>query len=171
MLNKKKIRTLSKIAVMEKHHGEELQKAREYYRSDYVAVQLLKNVCYLTVAYMIGLLLWGVANMDMLIEKLNRMQIKGILTGVIVSYLLCMTAGLLLTYVITMKRYFYGQELFRHYQVLLQRLEDEDDIEILEVTDLRRKNQSHRWQSEEAFCWQYCFYILHLHRDRHGPCY
>ena len=131
MLNKKKIRTMSKIAVMEKHHGEELQKAREYYRSDYVAVQLLKNVCYLTVAYMIGLLLWGVANMDMLIE--------GILTGVIVSYLLCMTAGLLLTYVITMKRYFYGQELFRHYQVLLQRLEDEDDIEILEVTDLRRK--------------------------------
>lgn len=49
---------MSKIAVMEKHHGEELQKAREYYRSDYVAVQLLKNVCYLTVAYMIGLLLW-----------------------------------------------------------------------------------------------------------------
>ena len=135
MLNKKKIRTMSKIAVMEKHHEEELQKAREYYRSDYVAVQLLKNACYLTVAYMIGLLLWGVANMDMLIEKLNRMQIKGILT----SYLLCMTAGLLLTYVITMKRYFYGQELFRHYQVLLQRLEDEDDIEILEVTDLRRK--------------------------------
>ena len=126
MLNKKKIRTMSKIAVMEKHHGEELQKAREYYRSDYVAVQLLKNVCYLTVAYMIGLLLWGVANMDMLIEKLNRMQIKGILAGVIISYLLCMTAGLLLTYVITMKRYFYGQELFRHYQVLLQRLEDED---------------------------------------------
>ena len=41
MLNKKKIRTMSKIAVMEKHHGEELQKAREYYRSDYVAVQLL----------------------------------------------------------------------------------------------------------------------------------
>ena len=57
MLNKKKIRTMSKIAVMEKHHGEELQKAREYYRSDYVAVQLLKNACYLTVAYMIGLLL------------------------------------------------------------------------------------------------------------------
>lgn len=26
MLNKKKIRTMSKIAVMEKHHGEELQK-------------------------------------------------------------------------------------------------------------------------------------------------
>ena len=51
MLNKKKIRTMSKIAVMEKHHGEELQKAREYYRSDYVAVQLLKNACYLTVAY------------------------------------------------------------------------------------------------------------------------
>ena len=81
MLNKKKIRTMSKIAVMEKRHGEELQKAREYYRSDYVAVQLLKNACYLTVAYMIGLLLWGVANMDMLIEKLNRMQIKGILAG------------------------------------------------------------------------------------------
>ena len=108
---------MSKIAVMEKHQGEELQKAREYYRRDYVAVQLLKNVCYLTVAYMIGLLLWGVANMDMLIEKLNRMQIKGILTGVIVSYLLCMTAGLLLTYVITMKRYFYGQELFRHCRI------------------------------------------------------
>ena len=31
-----------------------------------------------------------------------------------------------------------------------------------------RPYQSHRWQSEEAFCWQYCFYILHLHRDRHG---
>ena len=43
MLNKKKIRTMSKIAVMEKHHGEELQKAREYYRSDYVAVQLLEQ--------------------------------------------------------------------------------------------------------------------------------
>ena len=65
---------------------------------------------------MIGLLLWGVANMDMLIEKLNRMQIKGILTGVIVSYLLCMIAGLLPYLCDNYETVFYGQELFRHYR-------------------------------------------------------
>ena len=33
---------MSKIAVMEKHPWGGTAKAREYYRSDYVAVQLLK---------------------------------------------------------------------------------------------------------------------------------
>ena len=38
-----------------------------------------------------------------------------------------------------MRRYFHGQKLLQRYQVLLERLEDEEDIEILEVTDIRRK--------------------------------
>ena len=45
MLNKKKIRTMSKIAVMEKHHGEELQKAREYYRSTAAENCVLSYCC------------------------------------------------------------------------------------------------------------------------------
>ena len=101
--------------------------------------RLLKNVCYLTVAYMIGLLLWGVANMDMLIEKLNRMQIKGILAGVIISYLLCMTTRSLCLCDNYETVFLRAGAVPALSGASLQRLEDEDDIEILEVTDLRRK--------------------------------
>ena len=142
MLNKEKIRTMSKIAVMEKHHGEELQKARENIIAVIMwRVQLLKNACYLTVAYMIGLLLWGVANMDMLIEKLNRMQIKGILTGVIVSYLLCDRRSAAYLCDNYESGIFTGRSCSGTIRCCCRRLEDEDDIEILEVTDLRRKSE------------------------------
>ena len=43
----------------EKHHGEELRKAKEYYRSDYIWIELFKNALRVTIAYAIGVMLWA----------------------------------------------------------------------------------------------------------------
>ena len=139
MLNQKKIRTMSRAAMFEKHHGEELRKAKEYYRSDYIWIELFKNALRVTIAYLIGLLLWAGYHLDMVIEKFNTMQIRGMMTGIAALYILLMLFVMVITYIMVTKRYFYGQKLLRRYQVLLERMEEEDDIEIMEVTDIRRK--------------------------------
>lgn len=139
MLNQKKIRTMSKTAMFERHYGEELRKAKEYYRSDYIWIEMFQNILRITLAYLAGLLLWAGYHLDRIIEKFNTMQIRGMLTGIVVLYILFLLLASVITYMMAMRHYFHGQKLLQRYQVLLERLEDEEDIEILEVTDIRRK--------------------------------
>ena len=130
---------MSRTAMYEKHHGEELRKAKEYYRSDYIWIELFKNALRVTIAYAIGVMLWAGYHLDMVIARLNTMQIRGMVTGFLIFYFLFLSLTIVITYIMAMRRYFHGQELLRHYQVLLERLEGEEDIEIMEVTDIRRK--------------------------------
>lgn len=126
MVNKKRIRLMTRLAIIEWHKKDELEKAGEYYRSEYIGIRMMKNAVRLTLAFGLGLLLWVCCNMDSIMKKLNILDIKGMVVGICAAYLLCMVSGLVITYIMATKQYFHGQKKLQQYHTMLERLEPEE---------------------------------------------
>ena len=109
MANKKRIRLMTRLAIMESHRKKELE-----------------NALRLTLAFGLGFLLWACCNMDSIMKKLNTLDVRGMTAGICAAYLLCMTVGLVITYIIAGKRYFQGQKELQQYHIMLERLEPEE---------------------------------------------
>lgn len=125
MRNKRKLRLMVKLASFEQKKGKELEEARNYYRSDYISIRMIKNVILITAAFAIGLFLWGCYHLEELLEKMSTPDVWGIAAGVCVVYAICLTAGLLTTYIRAVKSYFQGQKELHRYRVMLEHLSEE----------------------------------------------
>lgn len=69
MINTQKTRLMTKCAIYEKHAGKEDISMSKYFKSDYVRINIIKTIVYITVGY---IALWGVYflyNIDYYIEQ------------------------------------------------------------------------------------------------------
>lgn len=128
MASKKKIRVMTRLAVMEQYKGKELRQAKACYRNEYIGVRMLKNALRITFAFALGFLLWVCYNLESVMKKLNTLDIRGMVTGICAAYLFCMVSGLVITYIMATKRYFQGQKELQRYHMMLKHLEPEEDI-------------------------------------------
>ncbi len=70
MLNNKKIRTMTKLALYEQMDGKEDIRMGKYYKTDYVRLQVLKTVINSTVGYILILILIGMYKAEYIISNL-----------------------------------------------------------------------------------------------------
>lgn len=70
MLNNKKIRTMTKLALYEQLDGKEDIRMGKYYKTDYVRLQMLKTVVSVTVGYILILILIGMYKAEYIISNL-----------------------------------------------------------------------------------------------------
>ena len=85
MLNNKKIRTMTKLAIYEQNEGNEDIKMSKFYKSDYVRYHTLKNCIAVTVAYILILLMIAMYNSEYLIAEVVTMdyqKVGGIILGI-----------------------------------------------------------------------------------------
>lgn len=71
MLDKKRIRLMTKMAIYEKHHIKEDLGISSYYRKDYSSLNTLITVLWITVGYVAAAGLAAVCNMEALLENLT----------------------------------------------------------------------------------------------------
>lgn len=92
MLNNKKIRNMTKLAIYEQKVGKEDIKMSKFYKSDYVRYNLLKTVVSVTVAYLLVLLMIVVYNSEFIISEAVTLDYKAIGVKTLAVYILIMTA-------------------------------------------------------------------------------
>ena len=85
MLNNKKIRTMTKLAIYEQNRGKEDIAMAKFYKSDYVRYNLLKTCVAVTTGYLLVLLMIGV-------YEAVAMDWKAIGIKALAVYILIMTA-------------------------------------------------------------------------------
>lgn len=102
MLDEKKIRRMTKLASYETKEGKEEIDISTYYRKDYVSVNVLRTLLWVTLGYVIAVALLCIANLEVLIENITLGKIITLAVGVIVLYLILMVA--------------YGVGASRHYK-------------------------------------------------------
>lgn len=105
MLNNDKIRVMTKLAIYENRTGKEDIKLSQYYKRDYVRLQILNTVVFSTIGYGLILLLLGAYESEYLIrEAVNLdyramgMYILGIYAMLLTVYILCTIIGYTLKY-------------------------------------------------------------------------
>lgn len=123
MLNFKKIRLMTKLAVYEKKEGKEDIYLSKYYKTDYVRLQVLKSIISTTIGYGLIIAMIAFYKMEFLIKNAVVLNYKLIGTYILGFYLMLITVyglGSLLYY--SMKYDASRKKLSKYFR-LLKRLE------------------------------------------------
>ncbi|CRZ33330.1 hypothetical protein DFR55_11349 [Herbinix hemicellulosilytica] len=123
MLNFKKIRLMTKLAVYEKKEGKEDIYLSKYYKTDYVRFQVLKSILSATVGY--GLILGMIAlyKMEYLIKNAVTLNYKSLGTYILGFYIMTITVYGLGSLVYYSMKYDASRKKLARYFKLLKRLE------------------------------------------------
>lgn len=91
MLNIRKTRLMTKLAIYETGKGKEDIRLSKYYKTDYVRLQILKTIMAVTVGYLFILLLVAIYKSEYLIEQAVNLDYRAIGITVLVIYIVLLT--------------------------------------------------------------------------------
>lgn len=112
MLNEKRVKHMVKLALYETKNGKEEIKASGFYKKDYVGVNVLRTVVWMTIGYVFLTALLLLSFAHMLIEDITMM--KGIF---LIVFIVVLYVGLLITYIFASKRFYKEKHKRAYYQV------------------------------------------------------
>lgn len=122
MLNNKKIRIMTKLAVYEDKEGKEDISLSKYYKTDYVRYQVLKSIISATVGYLLILILIFTYKLEYIIQNavsLDYKMIGAYILGVYIMLVAIYGLGSILGYSI---KYDTSRKKLSRYFKLLKRL-------------------------------------------------
>ena len=123
MLNFKKIRLMTKLAVYEKKDGKEDIYLSKYYKTDYVRYQVIKSIITATIGYGLIIGLIGFYEMEYLIRNAVILNYKLIGTYILGFYLMTITIYGLGAMALYSMKYDASRKKLSRYFRLLKRLE------------------------------------------------
>lgn len=99
MINNDKVRLMTKLAIYEKNHDEDI-KLSKYYKSDYIKHNMLKTLISVTIAYVAVLGLIVFYNMEELLAKAFELDYTILTIEIVVSYIVLVVIFSLMSFVI-----------------------------------------------------------------------
>ena len=130
MLNNRKIRIMTKLAIYEKKEGKPDFRLAKFYKTDYARYNALKTMLWITVAYVLGVALVAFYKLEYLLDhaltldyKALGWQILGIYIAVLSVYVIGSLVGYSIHYTVSRKK------LGRYYKLLgkLKSMYNEED--------------------------------------------
>lgn len=77
MINNSKVKLMTKLAVYEKNHKEDIEISK-YNKSDFVRLNLIKNVLAVTLSYILVLVIVGIYQMEYLVANAVTLDYKSL---------------------------------------------------------------------------------------------
>ncbi len=91
MLNTKKVRLMTRLAIYEKKEGREDIRLSKYYRTDYVRLHVLQTVVAVTIGYLLVLLMLGMYHSEYLIREAVNLDYKSMGLKILGGYIAVLT--------------------------------------------------------------------------------
>ncbi len=123
MINEEKVRLMTKLAIYEENKGKHIIPIGNYYKEDYVGIQMLKSFFTGTFAYLLILLLMACYQLEYLITEIVKLDVVAMIVSIVVAYVFYMAVYLGITYVICSTRYKKAQKSLKAYDNVLKKLE------------------------------------------------
>lgn len=113
MISKERVRHMTKLAAFEEREGKKYHKMTQYFRRDYVGLELIKSFFTGTLAFGLMLMVWVVCGAESLMANINHMNLVVFETELLIWYLAFLAVYLIATYVIYNIRYTRGRKKIR----------------------------------------------------------
>ncbi|MDO4521898.1 MAG: hypothetical protein Q4B57_01985 [Eubacteriales bacterium] len=123
MLNEQRIYLMTRLAIFEKEHKDQLYGIETYFRSDYIGRHMIKNGFRITIAYLLMLLGWGLYNVETLILDITKIDVMALVSRILFLYAALLAVFLVVTYILQTIRYARARQDLYEYRELLQQLE------------------------------------------------
>ncbi|MBQ1490473.1 MAG: hypothetical protein IIZ39_00820 [Blautia sp.] len=121
MVNEKKVRAMTELAMYENGIGKKQLMISKYYRTDYVGQALIRTFFLVTLGYVLLLAAVAAYFSDYLMNNIHKMDLKVLATSVVAGYGGVMILYLFLTFVIYNVRYFRAKKyVVRYYKQLTE---------------------------------------------------
>lgn len=129
MLDKRKVKIMTKLAFYEQVQGKEDFKISEYYRKDYAAMHTVFSILWVTVGYALLVFLAVFAGLDTLMEGLSIALLITMGAGIVIGYLIVVILYVIVTSYIYNKRHKEARQRVKKYnhnlKILLKMYEKE----------------------------------------------
>ena len=99
MLDERKVRLMTRMALYEEQQGREDLKISAYYRKDYISLHTLATILWVTVGYVCLIGLLGISVFDTLMEKMSIGMMCIMAIVIVTAYLTIVISYAVYTYV------------------------------------------------------------------------
>lgn len=113
---------MTKLASFEDHEGKEQRRIRQYFRSDYVGIEIIKSFLTGTIAFAIFMVMWVIYQMEYLLEEINKIDLIAFGTEILIKYLVFMAVYFIVTYVVYNVRYSKGRKELKLFYIRLKKV-------------------------------------------------
>ena len=119
MLNEQKIRLMTRAAIYETHEGKKTIPVNQYFRGDYVSINLIRSLLSYTLVYALCVALWVIYKLDYLLENFHKMDLPALGKQFLTIYGVGLAVYLVLVGIYYVWKYRKSRKsLGRYYQIL-----------------------------------------------------
>lgn len=97
MLDKRKVKMMTRLAFYEQTQGKEDFKISEYYRKDYAGLHILFSILWITVGYALLVALAVLTGLEALMESMSAALIVTMAAGIAIGYLITVIVYVIIT--------------------------------------------------------------------------
>lgn len=130
MINPRKVRLMTKLAMYEKREGQEDISNSKYYRSDFVRMKVLNTILAVTLGYLLVMLMVVVYNSEFLLDQALVLNYKLIGKKVLGLYLVVLFVNIGITLIGYSVYYARSRERLAKYYKMLGRLKKTEEQEM-----------------------------------------
>lgn len=122
MLNEERVILMTRMAAYERREGRHNIKIGNYFRSDYIAVQVLKSLFSVTAAFALVSALYVFYHFETLLQEIYQIDLPAVARRVLLYYVAAAVSYGLLTYVVSAYRYAKAKKSLKLYYHNLKKL-------------------------------------------------
>jgi len=122
MLNEERIRLMTKMAAYEANEGRKNKAVGNYFRGDYIGLQVIKSIISATIAFLIVFALFVFYDFEVIMSDIYKMDLLSFGKTVLVAYLVFTVAYALISYFIYTHRYIKARGSLKKYYNNLKKL-------------------------------------------------
>ncbi len=122
MLNEERVILMTKMASYEEHEGKENMKIGKYFRSDYIAVQVLKSIFCATVAFVLILAMFVLYDFEVFTQDIYKMDLVSFAKTLLTYYGVAVVVYGAISYAIYAHRYSKARKNLKLYYHNLKKL-------------------------------------------------
>ncbi len=141
MIDNEKTRLMTKLAIYEKHKGQEDIRIATYFKSDYVRIQILKTILAVTFGYALILAMIAVYYSEFLLDNALLLNYKMLGTKILGYYIFLVVIFVALVSIGYTVKYAESHKRVSNYYKALNRLR-----RLTEEQELRREMEEDEWE-------------------------
>lgn len=122
MLNEERIILMTKLASYESGEGKKNAAIGNYFRSDYISLQVVKSVISATIAFVICFALYVLYDFENFMADIYKMDLFVFAKNVLIWYAVVVIGFAVLTYIVYSYRYSKAKKSLKNYNINLKKL-------------------------------------------------
>lgn len=122
MLNEEKVILMTRMASYEEKEGAKCRKIADYFRGDFVVIQILKTIACATIAFGILFGLYVFYDFDEFMQNIYKIDLASFIGNVLLCYAIMVVAYVVITYLHAAWRYYKAKKSLRLYYQNLKKL-------------------------------------------------